>query len=172
MTDLPTLIGLAGSLVGAGEGEGEGATEIARNIKSLVERPDHDTTELRLLVSQLLDALIRMQAEQITMQDAVRHADEEKRRIERFEAQSSRYTLERSEFGSFAYVIKQSDGKGEATHCLCANCFGNQVQAILQPVDLNKFQCPNCKATVFWPDGRDNGAMSVPTRRGRFDGNF
>ncbi|ALF02137.1 hypothetical protein vBPeaSP1_046 [Pelagibaca phage vB_PeaS-P1] len=145
------------SLTKAAIGTAKGAVDLGNSIKEVVDKPDVDTTALRQTVSQLLDELIRLQAQQLTMQSAVGQLSEEQRRIERFERNADRYMLKRTEQGSLVRELKASHADGDPIHCVCAECYEKQVISFLQPVAHNTFECARCKSRVFMPDGNDIG---------------
>ncbi len=148
----------------------KGATEVAQNIKSLVSKPDLDVAATKQLVSQLLDRLIQLQAQQVAMQRAVADVAEEQRRLERFQAEAVRYTLKRTDLGAMVYELKDTDTRGEPPHCICAACYEQQVKSILQPVERNTLGCQRCGGRFLKGDGRDSGIMIGRVRRPDTDG--
>lgn len=151
-------------------GLGKGATDLALNLKRLLEKPGGKPDATRELVSELLDHLIRLQAQQIAMQGTILQFHEEQRRLERFQAEADRYVLKRTEQGSFVRELKAAYADKEPVHCICAGCYDKQIKSVLQPVAPNTFECRSCGTKVFMPDGQDNGAKVVPVNRGRLDG--
>jgi polyhydroxyalkanoate synthesis regulator phasin len=163
---MAALVATGASLVGLAKG----ATDTAQGIKDLVEKPDVDTAAAKNLVSDLLDRLIKLQAEQIAMQGAILQLREEQRRIDKFEAEAVRYILTRTEQNSLVYELDPSQANGQPTHCICATCYEKQIKSILQPSARNTLTCAQCGGTFYKPDGSDIGILIGKVRRPDFDG--
>lgn len=159
-----------GTLLNLAITAGKGATEIAKDIDELTQSPDVDTSELKELVSRLLDRLIGMQAQQLAMRSALAEFEENQKRLDRFEQQASRYALVQTDFGAFVRELKPGDQAGEPVHCVCTACYDRQVISRLQPIAHNTLGCPTCKATFLKSDGRGSGIMVAPVSRSRYDG--
>lgn len=156
MLEIMTPILAAGaSLIGIAKG----ATDTAKDIKALIDKPDVDTTAAKQLIADLLDRLIRLQSEQIAMKGALLDLEKEQRRIDRFQTEAVRYALTRTEQGSLVYELDQAKANGDPPHCICANCYEKQVKSILQPVAHNTLTCGQCGGTFYKPDGRGSGIM-------------
>lgn len=152
---MAAILSAGGSLVGLAKG----ATDTAKDIKTLIDKPDVDTTAAKQMVSDLLDRLIRLQAAQIDMKNALLNLEQEQRRIDRFQAEASRYTLTRTEQGSLVYELDPSKANGQPSHTICANCYENQIKSFLQPSGHNTLTCGICKGTFYKTDGRGSGIM-------------
>lgn len=153
---------------GSALGLAKGATDITKDIKALIDKPDVDTSAAKQLISDLLDRLIRLQMEQMAMKTALLELDKEQRRIDRFEADAVRYTLTRTEQGSLVYEFDTSKGDGQPAHCICATCYDKQIKSILQPVGFNTLGCGQCGGQFFKPDGRASIMMGSVSRRDAF----
>lgn len=156
LESLPAMVGLATSALGLLKG----ATDIANDIKDLVEKPDIDTGATKQLVSDLLDRLIRLQAEQLALKGTVMDLQEEMRRVDRFEAEAARYALQRTELGALVYELQDSQANGQPPHCICATCYEKRIKSILQPVGHNTLGCTVCGGTFLRPDGRSGAAIA------------
>lgn len=163
---MTTILAAGGSLMGLAKG----ATDIAQNMKSMIDKPDVDTTGAKQLISDLLDRLIRIQTEQIAMNDALLAIDHEQRRIDQFKADSVRYMLTRTEQGSLLYELDESQANGQPAHCICATCYVKHIKSILQPVAHNTLACGQCGGQFFKPDGRASAMFGIAPRSNRFDG--
>lgn len=149
----------------------KGATELTQQIKGLFEKSDVDPAETKQLVSDLLDRLLRIQAEQFAMQSALRDLQEELRKAEHFQTQMVRYALEKTELGALLYTLKPEHAGTEPPHSICAACYQDRVISILQPVAHNTLGCGKCGGKFLKPDGQGHGVLTVPARRGSiFDG--
>ncbi|WP_121064673.1 hypothetical protein [Chachezhania antarctica] len=162
------------ALIGVGKnaaGMTKTATEVAQSLRALLAKPNPDTEASNRLVSELLERLLALQSEQLSMQSAMLELREEQRRIERFQANANRYTLKRTEQGSLVRELKASDADGDPIHCVCAECYEKQVISFLQLVGHNTFECGECDGIVYMSDGRDSGIMIAPVNRSsRFPG--
>lgn len=167
--DLETIVTLIGAAKGV-VGITKGATEIAQNIETLIDKPDPDPDAAKRLVSDLLNSLIRLQTEQLAMQSAILDFQEEQRRIERFRTEADRYELKKTEQGSLVYELKPSHAGGDPDHCICATCYEKQIKSVLQPVAHNTLSCTTCGGTFYRPDGQGSGVLVARTRRTDFDG--
>lgn len=156
LENLPAMIGLATSAIGLVKG----ATDVANDIKGLVEKPDIDAGATKKLVSDLLDRLIRLQAEQLALKGTVMDMQEELRRVDHFEGEAQRYTLVRTEMGALVYELKQSHAYGQPAHCICATCYERRIKSILQPVGFNTLGCTVCGGKFLRPDGRSGAATA------------
>lgn len=155
LENIPALIGIAASTIGLAKG----ATEVAENIKGLVDKPGGDNEGAKRLASDLLDRLLRLQMQQLALQDALRNLQEEQRRIDRFQAEAVRYVLTQTEQGSFLYELDPGHANGEPAHCICATCYEKRIKSILQPVAHNTLTCGVCNGRFYRPDGRGSGIM-------------
>lgn len=150
---------------------GKDATDIATSIEGMLDDPDPDDIATKKLISELLNTLIRLQAEQLSMQSTIAALQQEQRRIEQFEAEAFCYAPKKTEMGSIVYELQPAHADGKPIHCICAACYDKRIKSILQPVEHNTFECGTCKGRVFMPDGRGSGIMTGPVRRSsRFDG--
>lgn len=163
---MATLITTGTSLIGLAKG----ATDAAHGLKALVEKPDVDATAAKNLISDLLDRLIRLQAEQIAMQGTILELREEQHRVDKFQAEAVRYVLTRTEQNSLVYELDPAKANGEPAHCICAACYEKQIKSILQPVARNTLTCGRCGGTFYKPDGQGSGIMIGRVRRPDFDG--
>ncbi|MDO5622564.1 MAG: DUF3164 family protein [Paracoccus sp. (in: a-proteobacteria)] len=147
------------------------AVVIATNVKGLLDEPEFDEIAAKRLISELLNNLIKIQAEQVAMQRAVAALEQEQRQADQFQAEAIRYRPKRTEQGSFVYELQPTHANGEPIHCICAACYNKKIKSILQPVQHNTFECGTCGGRVFMPDGQGSGIMvgRVP-RDDRFDG--
>lgn len=158
---LQAILGLGASVAGLTKS----AVETGQAVKDLVSQPDVDAGATQKLVSDLLDRLIRLQTEQLTMQQELLGLQKAEKQRSRFEAQRHRYALTKTELGSLVYALKPTEAGDEPPHCLCASCFDDEVKSILQPVGHNTFECRHCRVTIYMPDGKGSGIMMVPTKR-------
>jgi hypothetical protein len=164
MTELAAILGISTQAVGLAKG----ATEFAQGIKGLVNKPDVDAGELKQLVSDLLDRLLRLQKEQLAMQAELLDFQNEQGKRSRFHGEKHRYTMVKTELGAIIYSLKPDDARGELPHDLCTNCFDDDVKSVLQPVDFNTLGCPKCGSKFFKPDGRASIMMGSVSRRDAF----
>ncbi len=164
LTPLATLLGVIISTT-------RDATDIATNVKGLLDEPEFDEIAAKRLISELLNNLIKIQTEQVAMQRVVAAIEQEKRQADQFQAEALRYAAKKTELGSIVYELQPAHANGEPIHCICAACYNKQVISILQPVAHNTFECGTCKSRAFMPDGRGSGIMVGPiSRSSRFDG--
>lgn len=163
---MAALISTGTSLIGLAKG----ATDTAQGLKTLVEKPDVDATATKNLVSDLLDRLIRLQAEQIAMHGTILQLREEQYRIDKFQAEAVRYILTRTEQNSLVYELDPNKANGEPPHCICATCYEKQIKSILQPVAHNTLKCGQCGGTFYKPDGQDSGIRFGRVQRPDYDG--
>lgn len=164
--NLTAILGLASN----GVGILKGATEVTQAIKGLVSKPEVDATATKKLVSDLLDRLVRLQTEQMTMQEELLKFQDEQKRRGRFQSQAHRYAMVKTELGSLVYSLKTDEARGEPPHDLCTTCFEDEVKSVLQPVNFNTLECPRCHATFLKPDGRQAAMMGTVSRSNRFEG--
>ena len=102
-------------------------------------------TELQMLNAELSN--LYQSERQVTVK-----LREEKAKIEMFAVKAENYELHTTEGGSTVYRSKLSSDEVVKPHCLCANCFSNNVISILQPSTEKAAYagffinyCPQCK---------------------------
>lgn len=163
---ITALLTVGGSLMGLSKD----ATAAAQNIKGLIDKPGGDNEGAKRLASDLLNHLLRLQMQQLALQDALRNLQEEQRRIDRFQAEAVRYVLTQTEQGSFLYELDPDHANGEPAHCICATCYEKRIKSILQPVAHNTLTCGVCSGRFYRPDGRGSGIMIGRVSRRDTDG--
>lgn len=165
INELAAILGISTQAVGLAKG----ATEFAQGLKGLVNKPDVDTSELKQLVSDLLDRLLRLQKEQLAMQEELLEFQNTQNKRSRFESDKHRYAMVKTELGAIIYSLKPDEMGSELPHDLCTRCFDDSVKSVLQPVDFNTLGCPKCGSKFLKPDGRASVMMGSVSRRGAFD---
>lgn len=164
---IEALIPLA-TLLGVAISAAKDATDIATNVKGLLDDTELDEIAAKRLISELLNNLIKVQTEHIAMQRMIAAIEQEQRQAEQFQAEAVRYRAKRTEQGSFVYELQPAQANGEPIHCICAACYNKKIKSILQPVAHNTFECGTCHGRVFMPDGQGSAIMIGPVSR--FDG--
>ena len=111
------LIAIKGAVDGL-----KAARDIAKTAIGL-----RDAALLQSKVIELNDAIISAQssaldaqAEQFTLVERVGDLEKEIARSKTWDTEKQRYSLTQCAPGAFAYVVKQSEARGEPGHALCA----------------------------------------------------
>lgn len=156
---------------------GEGATNLitgsASAVKAVVElvrKPNPDLVEIKAIAVDAIDKLMEAKTAQMMQQDKLLELENQIRKRDRFQQESQRYALTKTELGGFVYTLKPDDPSGEPAHDICAACFEREIKSVLQAVNFNTLGCPACGAQVFKPDGRSGAMIGAVGRSDRFSG--
>lgn len=102
--------------------------------------------------SKILDAQSSMFAaneERTALINHVRELEEEMARLKAWDAEKQRYALTELSRGAFAYLVNPDARGAEPLHCICAACYQNGKNAILQflvdHLGTAHFACSACK---------------------------
>ena len=150
--DLSIITTLAGLIGGSLSGVKSG-TEIAKDIRDLVSKPDPDLSEIKVRLVGLIDQLLHAKEAQMAIQDALLELQREQLRLDRFAQEATRYQLANTDMGGLVYSLKPDDQSGEPPHDLCASCFQRGQKSILQRVGFNTLGCTQCNERVYRSDG-------------------
>ena len=109
--------------------------------------------ELQGVILAAQSSALAAQSDQFTLLEQIRELKAEMAKLEAWNAQKQRYGLKEIVPGSFAYVLKRSEAKGEPAHAVCAACYERGAKSILQDnndplIDKHLLECPSCRATV------------------------
>ena len=149
LNNIAALVGLAGgSLSGV-----KSITEIAKDIKDLVSKPNPDLSEINLRLVGLMDQLLAAKQAQMTLQNALLDLQREQQRLDRFSQEATRYQMAKTDMGGLVYTLKPGHENGEPPHDLCASCFQRGQKSILQRVGFNTLGCSQCNERVYRSDG-------------------
>jgi hypothetical protein len=141
------------------------AKDIAEAMVSLRDTETFQAKRIELQ-SKILDAqsgMLAAQDERAALVERIRALEAEIARLRAWDAEKQRYELKRWGHGAFAYVLKESQARGEPIHALCAACYDHGVKSRLQANgDQNAYRhawdCPTCKFSL--KAGR--GALTNP----------
>ena len=147
MVDMAAIAGFATSM--------RAAVEITKAMKDI-----HDANLLQTKTFELTREILSAQsyaveavAAQSALLDRVRQLEEEKAKLEAWEAESDRYELQDVDRGFFAYVLKPGMENGEPSHALCATCYQRRFKSFFQSsghiaVHEHYWFCPACNTKV------------------------
>jgi hypothetical protein len=101
------------------------------------------------------------QALQTAMAEEVRALKEKVARFETWDAEKSRYQLQKIPPSAFVYALKENEARGEPMHYLCQRCYHDGKKSILQSRGLHngleRFHCNSCSAEIV------AGSFRAPT---------
>ena len=130
------------------------AVDMVKGITAL--KSESDINQAVIAIQRiLLDAQASALADgEKQSEQQARIADLERRlsSIEQWENEKSRYDLTEFPTGKFAYVLKQTDERGEPSHRLCVSCYDRESKSVLQVKRRHgggeSVYCPICKDTM------------------------
>lgn len=125
------------------------ATEIGKNLKEIVSRPEPDVAASKTLIIELLDKLLETKMAQVQIQGLVATLERELKERDQFEAELARYDLSLGRGrDATVYSLKADDNRGEPPHCICPGCASDRKKVILQPCTTmhNCLYCTRCKS--------------------------
>jgi hypothetical protein len=116
----------------------------------------------KLLAAQT--AVFATNQERAALIERVGQLEQEVARLRAWDTEKQRYELKRWGHGAFAYVLKESEARGEPIHALCAACYDRSIKSRLQANgDPNAYRhawdCPTCKFSLK----ASRGALTSPT---------
>jgi hypothetical protein len=87
---------------------------------------------------------------QSALLERVRNLEEEKAKLETWNAEKTRYEFREVSTGVYAYTMKPGMEQGQPFHMLCANCYDNGKRSPLQATERLQSRrrlhaCPQCK---------------------------
>lgn len=106
--------------------------------------------EMQGEISSALASAITAQMDQLAMLNRVVSLEKEVAELKAWDAEKSRYQLEKFHPGVFVYGLKPEKAFGEPLHQLCAACFTSGRKSLLQARTELKMRmrvriCPACK---------------------------
>jgi len=117
--------------------------------------------EIKSATSELLNAIIDVQNNLLSIQSSYQVLLDSKNEIEKeldnfknWETIKLNHNLKQVAPGVFVYVRKESQESYDNQYWLCANCFSNQKFSIFQsriPGNVEDFICHSCKAKISLP---------------------
>jgi hypothetical protein len=91
---------------------------------------------------------LEVQTAQSALLNRIRDLEEEKAKLENWTTEKQRYELTDFGGGTFAYLLKSGEAKGEPLHRICAACYHNEKKSILQFTHRSEgqdwFKCHGC----------------------------
>ena len=132
----------------AGLGLFKSMLDTAKGLKDI-----NDATIRNTAVIELQEKILAAQGQQMTLIERVGELEEEVARFKTWDAEKQRYSLTECARGAFAYVVKESEARGEPGHAICAACYERGVKSILQTngevlLIRHSWVCPSCGAEV------------------------
>ncbi|GEM_PF-2644291 len=82
------------------------------------------------------------QEKQAALSSEIAELKEKLRKLERFEHEAERYTLEKLSFGGLVFSLKKGMENGQPPHYLCATCMNKGEITFLQPEGEIFVSCP------------------------------
>ncbi len=140
------------------------AYDIAKGINSL-----HAQKEIDEAVSKVLQILLSVQSDALTMQKECQSLTDQKDRLvkkveeyEQWTVKESQYDLVKLRSGVLVREPNDSHPDSEPLHWLCANCFDRKIKSFLQKesVGLNSLVCQSCKTTFYITEEDKNEYLS------------
>lgn len=126
------------------------ALTIAKGMKSI-----DDQVKLNDAIYKLQEAILSAQQISISNQNEMaaliqskRELEEQISRFSAFEAEKSRYELNKLAGGGLVYSIKEETRNGEPVHHLCASCYEQSKKSIIQADEGLHAICPSCKIKI------------------------
>ena len=138
--DITGLISLAGTSAGA-IGNATGA---AKDLRDFIRGKNRLPKEVSELCLKIYDELLDAKRDQGQLEDRLRALQKELAKLDRFNAEATRYELVTTPVGSLVYALKSDDGAAQPHHYICANCYEDQTKSILQPLGSAVLRCPRC----------------------------
>ena len=166
LKDIAVLVGLAEP----GTTALKTTTEVIKNVKDLVAKPDPDVGALKKQIADLHDEILTTKQAYMALYDALLDLQQKEKKAQRFKTEAERYVMTRTEMGSTVYSLRPEYARGDTPHDLCATCFELEMKSILQPTARNTLSCGRCGGTFYKPDGQGSGIMVGRVRRPDFDG--
>jgi hypothetical protein len=144
MVDISAIAGLMTSM--------RSVVEITKAMKDV-----NDANVIQTKVFELTREIMAAQAcameaqmAQSALLERVRDLEEEKAKLEAWNAEKGRYELREVSTGVYAYTMKPGMEQGQPFHMLCANCYDNGKRGGLQATERMQSRrrlhvCPQCK---------------------------
>jgi hypothetical protein len=166
MVDMAAITGFATSV--------RAAVEITKAMKDL-----HDANLLQTKIFELTREIMAAQgygmeamAAQTTLLERVRNLEEEKSKLETWNAEKSRYKLTQVGHGMTTYTLKEGMEDGEPAHHLCASCYNEGHKSVMQtetrsPGRCEVLVCHRCGSDLYLSGMRqpEHHAMKRAPRR-------
>lgn len=111
----------------------------------------HENVKRNEAISEILDALVTAQAEQLKLMEENSGLKRQLAEREAWESESQRYQLSEVAAGVLARTPKEFGPGKEPFHMLCANCFEKRQKAFLQATQEIRhrrrvYKCHGCKS--------------------------
>lgn len=131
-------------------------------------------------VSKILEALLSLQTEALSVNEKTQELQEENYRLtnkmrefENWSETEKQYELKEIDRGTFVYASKKNKTIAEPVHWLCTNCWKDRKRSILQKFG-GIYKCPSCKTEIYpftnqssdYTDCPENDYNSDPFHRG------
>src|SRR3972149_10809607 len=150
----------------------KGAYDIAKGVSSLSADVQRNES-----ISKILEALIAIQGEALSVQERYQKVLEEKNelsaRLKNFEQWSDIEQLyELKDLGGnvFVYAYKKTESSVEPMHYLCTNCYTAEKKSILQCLGTyvtgTDYICHTCNAKITDKTNKKPSTPSTPRHRG------
>jgi hypothetical protein len=124
------------------------AFDIAKGLKDI-----DNAARRNAAVIELQEKILTAQSAQSDLVERIRELEAKVTSFEKWEAEKERYQLTDFGDGTFAYLLKPEEARGEPPHRICAQCYQKDEKSILQFLHQSHgqdyFKCHSCGEQVF-----------------------
>ena len=118
--------------------------DMAKGLKNI-----SDATIRNAAIIELQEKIVAAYSAHAALIQHVTSLEEKMTHMETWNAEKQRYSLTDYGGGTFAYMLKPEESRGEPPHRICTKCYGDGKKSILQGYGSSNAQdhciCPECK---------------------------